>query len=245
MESFALTFAFCTFNCNSPIPKKDPNHQDARTACRVIFIILLIIGFSLALVYYYQGSPDVTVEQVHNLQPGEENYDFPIRELYYVSAESNMTWRNPITCPCSTISVKWRDFVRFYILHSNSTAWHVSFINPETPGVVSPDITVPWLYGDNTTLLSDHIVKDPNPITAERFCSVSDMWPSPNASIASEITNIYELCVWMASSVFPTNRAKYKDITRSATILETPSLLNREIFNMRVAGLAKGESRYC
>lgn len=207
-------------------------------------MILLLTGFLLLLVYYYVESPDVMVEQVHHLQPGEKNYDFPIRELFDLSAESNMTWRNPIICPCSTISVRWRDFVSFYILHSNSTAWNVSFY-PGSPGGVSPYIYVPYLYGANITLLSDHIVKDPNPVTAQTFCNASTMWPILDANSTNEINGYNgQQCLWLVASVFPGAEA-LEDTTRSSQILETPNLLNREIFNMRVAELAKGESLYC
>ena len=129
--------------------------------------------------------------------------------------------------------------MNFYFLRSNSTVWNVSFL-PGSTGV-SPYISVPYFSPENITLLSDHVVIDPTPVTAQWFCNVANMWPVPDATTQGLIDGYNgDICLWLATSVFPGVPA-YQDNTRSSLIMESPNLLNREILNMNVAALARGE----
>ncbi|KAG0601188.1 hypothetical protein M758_11G090900 [Ceratodon purpureus] len=68
---------------------------------------------------------------------------------------------------------------------------------------------------------------------------MSTLWPRWTNETAKEIKVLSKsfMCLWLASALFPGDQ--YQDSRRSTQILETPFLLNRESFNMRIAERAR------
>ncbi|KAG0605676.1 hypothetical protein M758_9G079100 [Ceratodon purpureus] len=68
---------------------------------------------------------------------------------------------------------------------------------------------------------------------------MSTLWPSWDNVTANDIAvSKTHICLWLASALFP-GMDQLQDSSRSTQILETPFLLNREIFNMRIAERAR------
>jgi hypothetical protein len=215
----------------------------------------MLAGFVAVIIYHVQGSPDVSIKQINQLREGK-NREAAFRCLYEnnvscpwstPSVTSNSEYRNPAVCPCNSTSVRWKDFLSFYVVYENSPEWITTWsVVQNSLGVVTDAvISIPDVFTDadfTSSPLEGHVVKDTNNLTSEMFCDVAYLWPVIDNATENDfhIKNYKSICLWMAAALLP-GAEEYQDLTTSGQSLESPFLLNRELLNMNVADRARGE----
>ncbi|CAM6113621.1 unnamed protein product [Calypogeia fissa] len=229
-------------------PIKDPSPH--RAIIRIVFLGFMLIVFVALLIYYFKDSPDVRVEQVQQLGPGEKHHNVPISVLYDRTPikSDNGTFNLPLfgrtgtglshprvppfSCPCTITNIHWRQYVKFYALTQNSTNWNLTWSsqcnNSLTRFTIGACVKVPPRNDDTVNLLQNHIVVDRIPLDANpgstEICDSSTLWnASDDVALLNLTQNIVE-CYWLASMLFDANGTSVYSETKSTDTKSTDIL---------------------
>ena len=196
--------------------------------CRVVFLIILLVGFFFSLVYFFGEAPDVRIKQISNLQG--KNNAYPVGKFY---SRTNGQAFDPISCPCSNTSVSIADVMKVYVLYEDSPEWSIDYnASAQPPSINLPD--------PNTSeiALTGHVQKDPVPLTADMFCNSISLWPPvPNAANLS-VSQWEYMCQLATELMFNNYHSTLVDLAP----LNTPILLNAEALAVSILQAVQGES---
>lgn len=209
-------------------PVQDP--APSRALCRLGFLIILLTGFSVSLVFLFWEAPDVRVKQISNLQG--KNKAYPVGKLFN---KTNGQTYDPISCPCTKTTIKnIADVMNVYVLYKDSSPeWSIDYNNTSAQ---SPSINVSALNTTSGIPLAGHVQKDTVPLTVDMFCNFTDLWPPVNASSAV-------VSQWRAMCRLATTVLFNLDPNLEGSMpLETPFLLNAEALAASVLQSVRGES---
>lgn len=195
--------------------------------CRVVFLIILLVGFFFSLVYFFGEAPDVRIKQISNLQG--KNNAYPVGKFY---SRTNGQAFDPISCPCSNTSVSIADVMKVYVLYEDSPEWSIDYnASAQPPSIKVPDLNT---SGD---ALSGHVLKDPVPLTADMFCNSTSLWPPVLNASEATVSQLEYMCQIATSAMFSQNPTP-----RYTIPLNTPILLSAEALAISVSQAVQGES---
>ena len=196
--------------------------------CRVVFLIILLVGFSVSLVYLFWEAPDVRIKQISNLQG--KNNAYPVGKLYN---NTNGQAFDPISCPCSNTRVSIADVMKVYVLYEDSPEWSIDYNASAQP----PSINVPDL-NTSEIALAGHVQKDPVPLTADMFCNSTSLWPPVPTGANMSVSQREYMCQIATALMFYNLNPTPVELPP----LNTPILLNAEALAVSIFQAVQGES---
>jgi hypothetical protein len=211
--------------------REEPIQEPApsRAVCRVVFLIILLVGFSVSLVYLFWEAPDVRIKQTWDLQG--KNNAYPVGKLYN---KTNGQAFDPISCPCSKTSVSIADIMNVYVLYEDSPEWSIDYnASAQPPSISLPDLNTSGIA------LAGHVQRDPVPLTADMFCNVNStsLWPPVFNPAAAAVSQWELVCQLATVAIFDLNST-----AENTSPLETPILLNAEALAVSILQVVQGES---